>query len=152
MTDIETRGPAVQARRYAGAEDLALLRRFASRATAARSPLRAHWHPGDFTWQLKGAVDQPQRMRLWEGPDGIEAVAWIVGPGELWFEATPDSDHLIADAIGWLEQRWRTRPDDRAKALSVPVAVGDTRRMAALEALGYAKGAPSGVGFELDLG
>jgi len=154
MTTTDTRGPAAQspARRYAGIEDLPLFIDFASRSTAERGPLRARWHPGDVVWQLNGIADRPQRNRLYFGPDGVEVAAWVIGEGELWIEATAAGQARVAEAIGGAEAWWRSRPPERRSATFSVTADGqDEARIRTLEALGYSKGAPSGVGFSMDL-
>lgn len=152
MTSVESvPGAGGIARRYAGIEDLPLLMRFASRSTAERSPLFACWHPGDVVWELHGAADRPQPNRLYFGPDRVEALAWIVGPGQLWVEALPQAQGRIAEALGWAEARFRARPDQGGGSLSVRALVSDKARIAILEGLGLSRSGPEGVVFRLDL-
>jgi hypothetical protein len=154
MTTTPSRAPAPSpARLYAGIRDLPLFIDFASRSTAERAPLRARWHPGDVVWQLNGVADRPQRNRLYFGPDGVEVAAWIIAEGELWIEATAAGERRVADAIEAAEAWWRSRPPDRrSETFSVSASGQDQARIQTLEALGYTKGAPAGVGFSMDLG
>jgi hypothetical protein len=73
--------------RYRRREDLEPLLVFASASFAARAPLGATWHPGDVVWELRGRLDDPQSIRMWTDDDGVVAVGWFVGPGELWIES-----------------------------------------------------------------
>jgi hypothetical protein len=143
---------AAASRRYEGLADLPALLDFASRATAAKLPLRACWHPGDIVWELKGAADQPHPARFWEDAEGVQALAWFVGPGELWTEATPGREDLIAEAVRSAEDRWRARaPDPAVATLKLRAQSADTARIATFEGLGYAKAGPEGVLFRRDL-
>jgi hypothetical protein len=154
MTTPTPRGPAAPppARLYAGIDDLPLFLDFASRSTAERGPLRARWHPGDVVWQLNGVADRPQRNRLYFGPDGVEVAAWIIGEGELWIEATAAGERRVGEAIEAAEAWWRSRPPDRrSSTFSLTAGGRDQARIETLGALGYAKGAASGVGFSMDL-
>lgn len=153
MTSDQPRGAPAHptSRRYAGIEDLPLFIDFASRSTNERSPLRARWHPGDVVWQLNGQAEQPHRNRLYFAPDGVEAAAWLISDSELWIEATADGERRIAEAIGAAEARLRADPERGDKTLSIPTSERDAARIETLEALGYRKGGPSGVGFTMDL-
>jgi mycothiol synthase len=154
MITEEQRGSPAHptSRLYAGIDDLPLFVAFASRSTKERRPLRARWHPGDVVWQLNGIADRPQRNRLWFGADGVEVAAWIVDEGELWVEATAAGEGRISEAAEAAEARWRSRPSDRrSQTLSVVASEHDLARIEQLEALGYKKGRPSGVGFSMDL-
>lgn len=133
-----------QARDHAGADDLPALLDFASRSLTERFPLDAGWHPGDLTWELKDTQGAPQDMRLWETAGGLVALAWRIEPGELWFEALPTDEHLIAEALDWAEA-------SAAGRLRVRSLEGDTRRAGALEARGYRPTSPEGVRFRRDL-
>src|SRR5579871_1140153 len=155
MTPNEPRDASAQptSRRYAGIEDLPLCIDFASRSTKERAPLRARWHPADVVWQLNGQADRPHRNRLYPGPDGrVEVVAWVVTEDELWLEATPAGEARIGEAIEAAEAWRRSRPSEGpSRTLSVPTSEHDRVRIATLEALGYRRSGPSGVGFSMDL-
>ncbi|MGH6957716.1 MAG: GNAT family N-acetyltransferase [Caulobacteraceae bacterium] len=139
-------------RRYAGAEDLARFIEFASRSTKERGSLRAQWHPGDVVWQLNGMADQAQPIRFWFGPDGVEVAACVVSAEELWIEATPAGEPRVAEAVEAAEARVRARHAKGGSGeFSVIVSEHDSFRIRTLERLGYRKGAPSGVGFTMDL-
>lgn len=152
MTNAPSNGEASPrpSRRYEGLADLPPILAFASAATAARSPLFTSWHPGDVVWELMARPDGPRPNQVWEGPDGVEALAWFVGPGELWLETLPGREDLVATGIGWAEDAWRRERDGPAP-LQVRAYEGDVRRIAALEALGYRKAGPEGVLFRMDL-
>lgn len=131
-------------RDHAGADDLPALLDFASRSLTARFPLDAGWHPGDLVWELKDTQGARQDMRLWETVDGLVALAWRIAPGELWFEALPTDEHLIAEALDWAEAR-------AAGRLRVRSLENDAPRAEALQARGYRLTAPEGVRFRRDL-
>lgn len=152
MTSAPSNGEASPpaARRYEGLADLPPILAFASAATRARSPLFTSWHPGDIVWALMGKADQPQPNRFWDGRDGVDALAWFVGPGELWLETLPDREGRIADALRWAEDAARQGQDGPAP-LKVRAYEADAQRIAALEALGYRKADPEGVTFRMRL-
>lgn len=132
-------------RDHAGASDLPALLDFASRSLRARFPLDAGWHPGDLAWELKDTRGAPQDMRLWETSEGIVAVAWRIEDYDIWFEALPEHDDLIHDALVWMETR-AGGSGGRVRCLE-----GDTRRIRLLEARGYRQVAPAGVRFRMGL-
>ena len=153
MTSNEPAGAAAPApsRRYGGLADLPRLLEFASRAVTARAPLFACWHPGDLIWELAERADQPQPARFWTGADGVDALAWFVGPGELWLEAMPGRDDLLAEAIGWGERRWAERAPPGEAVLKVRAQLADAPRIATYERLGFRRFGPEGVLFRFDL-
>jgi GNAT superfamily N-acetyltransferase len=136
---------------YHGLADLPPLIAFASRCTAERSPLSASWHPGDVIWALQTRADQPQPCRFWTGSDGVEALAWFESDGEVWIETLPACEALVPEAVTWVEQAWRRQLAREGRDAATPVKIRaeshDARRIAALEALGYIKAGPGGVGF-----
>jgi ribosomal protein S18 acetylase RimI-like enzyme len=136
---------------YQGLADLPPLIAFASRCTAERSPLGACWHPGDIIWALQTRADQPQPCRFWTGSDGVEALAWFESDGEVWIETLPTCEALVPDAVAWVEQAWRRQLAREGRDAATPVQIRaeahDARRIVALEALGYRKAGPGGVGF-----
>ena len=145
-------GSAPIRRRYADASDLHALLQFASRSLAERSPLGATWHPGDIAWELRGDYDSKQPIRFWESDGTVQALAWFVGPGQLWLEATPAGEALVADALGWAEESLRRHAGSgQAPALSVRAFHGDLRRVQQLERLGFVQAGPEAVQFEFDL-
>ena len=135
-----------EGRPYLGADDLAPLLSFGSRAFAERFPLNANWHPGDFVWELHGRRDRPQPIRMWDSTTGVVAVAWLMGPGQLLIEALPDGEHLVPGIVA----RAEASAHDQAE-LSIRVFENDVGRTAALERLGYRRAAPEGVWFRMDL-
>ncbi|HEY3800547.1 MAG TPA: GNAT family N-acetyltransferase [Caulobacteraceae bacterium] len=152
MTTETTMRPS---RRYQGLADLPALLAFASASTAQRLPLGSCWHPGDVIWALETRADQPQPCRFWSGPDGVEALAWFESEGEVWIETLPASEALVVDAVAWVEDAWRRRlaATDRpgGTPLLIRAQAADARRIATLEALGYVRHGPAGVGFRLSL-
>ena len=149
---VETARGLPAPRPYLGIEDLSRFLEFASRSTKERGPLRAQWHPGDVVWQLNGMADRPQRIRFWSGPDGVDVVTYVATEEELWIEAMPAGQKRVAEAVEAAEARWRSRPPERrSRTFSVIVSDQDGARVQTLEALGYRKGSPSGVGFSMDL-
>jgi GNAT superfamily N-acetyltransferase len=138
-------------RPYRGRADLGPLLAFASRSFAERSGLNATWHPGDFVWELRGAYDRPQPIRLWDSPSGVVAVAWFVGPALLWLEALCEAEALVPQIIDWAETKVRGEPDPGAAGLSIRAFESDAARIAVLEDLGYRRSAPESVWFRLDL-
>jgi GNAT superfamily N-acetyltransferase len=139
-------------RQYQGADDLPLLLRFASICTAQRSPLFSSWHPGDVVWELHASAHQPQPNRFWVGANGVELMAWNVGPGEVWLEALPSAEPLVADAVRWAEDHWGAkRGEEPTLTLSIRCYDRDAARIRTLEALGYHKAKPEGVVFRLPL-
>jgi ribosomal protein S18 acetylase RimI-like enzyme len=137
--------PAVD-REYGGGPDLAALITFASRAIAQRFPLNAVWHPGDVVWELqRDLVGANADIRLWEAAGGVVAVAWMVGPGQVWIEALPAHEALLPAMIGWAEQAAGNG------SLSVRAMESDAVRVAVLEGLGYRKAGAEGVHFRRDL-
>lgn len=136
---------------YEGLADLPPLLAFASRCTAERSPLAASWHPGDIIWALQTRADQPQPCRFWSGPDGVEALAWFESDAEVWLETLPACEALVPEAVAWVESAWRAQLAREGRDAATPVQIRaeshDARRIAALEALGYHKAGPGGVGF-----
>jgi ribosomal protein S18 acetylase RimI-like enzyme len=151
MTPNDAPEGATTARRYQGLADLPPLLAFASRTTGERSPLHASWHPGDIIWALQTRADQPQPCRFWTGPAGVEALAWFESDGEVWIETLASCEALVADAVAWVEAAWRKRLAREGRDPATPVQIRamlhDARRIAALEALGYLKAGPGGVGF-----
>jgi GNAT superfamily N-acetyltransferase len=146
---------ALPSRRYQGLADLPALLAFASASSAQRSPLRSSWHPGDIIWALHTRADLPQPCRFWTGPDGVEALAWFESEGEVWIETLPASEHLVHAAVDWVEDTWRRRLASQGKPADTPIQIraqaADTRRIAGLEALGYHRAGPAGVGFRIGL-
>lgn len=135
-------------RRYEGASDLGDLLQFASRSLAERFPLGATWHPGDVVWELRGQYDEAQPIRMWERDGLVEALAWFVGPGELWLEATPAGEFFVPEMISWAQDSLLRK---QMASLSVRAFHNDLKRIAGLEQLGFERGAPESVQFELDL-
>ncbi|HLJ52725.1 MAG TPA: GNAT family N-acetyltransferase [Rhizomicrobium sp.] len=135
-------------RAYSGRADLVLLQDFASRALAARFPLEATWHPGDFSWQLMPDYDRSHRVRMWLNGDAVKAVAMFEAPGRLFLEILPQSAALLPQIVARAE---RSAQHAGQPALYVRVYDGDQDRVAALSRLGYAKSAPEGVVFRCDL-
>ncbi len=151
MTANDAPDAALTSRRYQGLADLPPLLAFASRTTAERSPLPASWHPGDIIWALQTGADQPQPCRFWTGPEGVEALAWFESDGEVWIETLAGREALVAEAVAWVERAWRKQLAREGRDAATPVQIRamshDARRIAALEALGYRKAGPGGVGF-----
>jgi mycothiol synthase len=141
--------------RYRGLADLPAILGFASASTAQRSPLHSSWHPGDIIWALQTRAHLPQPCRFWTGPAGVEALAWFESEGEVWIETLPASEHLVPAVVGWVEDAWRRRLASEGKPADTPLQIraqaADTRRIAALEALGYNRAGPAGVSFRLRL-
>jgi GNAT superfamily N-acetyltransferase len=138
--------------RYMGRDDLAPLLGFASASLAARAPLGATWHPGDVVWELRGLFDNPLAVRMWTDDDGVVAVAWFVGLGELWIEALPRAETLVPELVQWAEQSMRRRSGPEGADLSIRASDRDTARTGVLAALGYTRGRPESVQFETALG
>jgi mycothiol synthase len=142
-------------RRYQSLADLPALLAFASKCIAQRSPLGSSWHPGDIIWALQTRADQPQPCRFWEGPDGVEALAWFESEGEVWIETLPGCEALFAEAVDWVEDAWVRRLAKLDRYADTPLLIRseahDWRRIVALEALGYRRHSPGGVGFRLTL-
>lgn len=136
-------------RRYEGAGDLGSLVQFASRSLVERFPLGATWHPGDVVWELRGQYDARQPIGLWERDGVVEALAWFVGPGKLWLEATPAGEVLVPEMISWAQESLLRKA--QIASLSVRAFHNDLERVAGLERLGFELGAPESVQFELDL-
>ncbi|HLZ83098.1 MAG TPA: GNAT family N-acetyltransferase [Caulobacteraceae bacterium] len=133
-------------RPYLGAEDLAPLLAFGSRAFAQRFPLNANWHPGDFVWELHARRDRPQPIRMWDRAGGVTAVAWFTGPAQLLCEVLPDSENLVPQIVAYAENA----AGDQAE-LSIRAFDSDVGRITALQRLGYRRAAPEGVWFCMDL-
>jgi mycothiol synthase len=137
---------------YAGEDDLTALLDFASRSLAARFPLGATWHPGDIAWELRGQYGAKQAIRFWEVGGDVQAVAWFVGSNEVWVEALPAAETLIADAVAWAERSLRRRQaTDQTMNLSVRAFHRDGSRIEHLQRLGFAQAGLEGVQFEFDL-
>lgn len=155
VTAPDASSPALPSRRYQNLADLPSLLEFASASTAQRSPLRSCWHPGDIVWALQTRADAPQPCRFWTGPGGVEALAWFESEGEVWIETLPVSEHLVSPAVVWVEDAWRRRLASQDRPADTPIQIrahaADTRRIAQLEALGYRRAGPAGVGFRLSL-
>ncbi|HEY2051991.1 MAG TPA: hypothetical protein VGH03_21835 [Caulobacteraceae bacterium] len=151
MHDPDTRGaPAtVTSRRYQGLADLPALLAFASACTAARSPLSSSWHPGDIVWELHAGADRPHPIQFWLGGEGVQALAWLFDDGEAWLETLPAAEHLVPEAVAWVEAEWRAR--DASAPLKIRAYASDARRIAALEALGYRRAKQTGVNFRMSL-
>jgi ribosomal protein S18 acetylase RimI-like enzyme len=156
--------PAYSSRPYEG-NDLPRLITFAQRLVAARLPLHAYYHPGDFVWQLY-AFDQSDDARLWTGPpDGaLAACAIFEPPLTFQFAIEPSLTHddaLGADVIAWAEER-RASVRDQSNVPLAYQGLGDSTlstwafdsdpdRMALLERHGYRQGDAGGVRFARDL-
>ncbi len=155
MTTTDAPAAPPVSRRYQGLADLPALLAFASLSTAQRSPLPASWHPGDIIWALQTRADQPQPCRFWSGPKGIEALAWFESDGEVWIETLPAREALVADAVAWVERAWPRQLARESRDPATPIQISatshDARRIVALEALGYRKAGPAGVGFRFRL-
>jgi GNAT superfamily N-acetyltransferase len=155
MTGQGAPAAALASRRYEGLADLPALLAFASACTAQRSPLRSSWHPGDIIWALQTGAHLPQPCRFWTGPAGVEALAWFESEGEVWIETLPASEHLVRTAVVWVEDTWRRRLASEGRPADTPIQIraeaADPRRTGALEALGYHRAGPAGVGFRLSL-
>jgi ribosomal protein S18 acetylase RimI-like enzyme len=151
MTVSDAPATPTSSRRYEGLADLPALLAFASRSTAQRSPLGSCWHPGDVIWALQTRADQPQPARFWTGPDGVEALAWFESDGEVWIETLAGREALVPEAVAWVETAWREQLARESRDPATPVQIRaeahDAARIAALEALGYRKAGPGGVGF-----
>lgn len=133
-------------RDYRGGADLAALIAFASHATAQRFPLNAVWHPGDVVWELqRDLVGGNADIRLWEAAGGLVAVAWVVGPGQVWLEALPLYEALLPAMVAWAEAA------AGGETLSVRALQSDAGRVAVLEGLGYRRAGAEGVHFRRDL-
>lgn len=149
--DNDAPAAAPSSRRYRGLADLPPLIAFASRTTAERSPLPTSWHPGDIIWALQTRADQPQPCRFWSGPEGVEALAWFESDGEVWIETLAGREALVAEAVAWVEAAWRKQLAHEGRDAATPVQIRamshDARRIASLEALGYRRSGPAGVGF-----
>jgi GNAT superfamily N-acetyltransferase len=144
-------------RRYQGLADLPALLAFASASLAQRAPLHPSWHPGDLIWALQARADEPQPCRFWTGADGaVVALAWFESEGEVWLETLPGHDDIVPDAVAWIEDAWRRRLAREALDPATPVhirsQIHDAPRIVALEALGYARAHPGGVGYSRKLG
>ena len=91
------------------------------------------------------------RAGLWTGPEGVEALAWFESDGEVWIETLAGREALVAEAVAWVERAWRKQLARENRDAATPVQIRamshDARRIAALEALGYRKAGPGGVGF-----
>ena len=135
-------------RRYQGLQDLGPLLEFASRSFAERLPLNACWHPGDIAWQLMPAYDRPHRVGMWRVDGHVEAITMFSGADQVSLEVLPQADELLSEIVTRAEQSM-LRTGQRT--LSIRASESDTRRIAALEALGYIAGAPEGVSFRIDL-
>ena len=131
---------------YLGAGNLAPLLSFGSRAFAERFPLPANWHPGDFVWELHARRDRPQPIQMWGSTAGVTAVAWFMGPARLLFEVLPDSEYLVPEIVAHAENAVHDRGE-----LSIRAFESDSRRVTALQRLGYRRAAPEGVWFRMDL-
>lgn len=132
--------------------ELTALVEFASRTLEARFPLNCTWHPGDIIWELRGNYDQRQPIRLWESDGHVEAVAWVVGPGQLWLEATPSGERLVPAMITWAEARLRRdAAAKQVKTLSVRAFDADHERLAVLSRLSFQRAGPESVHYEFDL-
>ena len=140
----------ILSRAHLGAADLDDLRAFASRSIGERFPLEATWHPGNIVWDLLYSSGAPQALRLWSGPGGLVAVAWFQDPGELWIECLARHEALVPEMIGWAEAACTEQPAPGG-ALSVITFLTDSRRIEALEALGYRPGEQRSVHFRCAL-
>lgn len=139
-------------RSYLGASDLAALLQFASRSLAERFPLGATWHPGDVAWELRQQYDTRHPIRLWERDGVVEAIAWFVGPGQLWLEATAVGERCVPEIIGWAEGTLLRKPTaEQMRTLSVRTFDADRVRIAGLSRLGFQRAGPESVHFEFDL-
>jgi GNAT superfamily N-acetyltransferase len=91
-------------------------------------------------------------VRMWLSADRVVAATMFTGADTLWFEVLPDAEDLVPQIVGRAERsRLRTAEGGAPLALSIRAFEGDTRRIAAFEALGYTRGEPEGVWFRLDL-
>lgn len=139
-------------RPYLGSNDLEALLRFASRSMTERFSLASAWHPGDIAWELRGQYDGRHPIRMWERQGAVEAVAWFVGPGQLWLEATPTGESWVPEIIAWARDRLlRDRSAGRATTLSVRLFHGDQVRIDSLSRLGFERAGPESVHFDFDL-
>ncbi len=139
---------SIDIRSYEGVRDLGPLLEFASRSFAERLPLNACWHPGDIAWQLMPDYDRPHRVRMWLSGGRVEAVTMFPKVNQLWLEILPDAEELLPELI---ERAERSVLRANRQTFSIRAFEGDTRRIAALEALGYVAGEPESVSFRIDL-
>ena len=138
----------INVRGYEGRQDLGPLLEFASRSLAERSPLSTCWHPGDIAWQLMPDYDRPHRVRMWTTGGRIEAVTMFPAANQLWLELSPDAEDVLPYIVARAERTARRAEQDR---LSIRAFEGDTRRVSALEALGYVESELGDVIFRIDL-
>lgn len=139
-------------RPYLGVTDLEALLQFASRSLAERIPLGSTWHPGDVAWALREQYDVQHPIRLWTWEGVVEAIAWFVGPGQLWLEATSTGELWLPEIIARAEESLlRSRSIGQATTLSVRAFQDDQVRIAGLSRLGFERAGPDSVHFELDL-
>jgi ribosomal protein S18 acetylase RimI-like enzyme len=92
--------------------------------------------------------DRPHRVRMWLSGGRVEAVTMFSSVNRLSLEILPDAEDLLPEIIGRAE---RSVLRAHQQTISVRAFEGDTRRVAALEALGYVAGEPEGVSFRIDL-
>ncbi len=144
--------PSPTRRPYLGANDLEVLLQLASRSLAERFPQSATWHPGDIAWELRDRYDIRHPIRIWERRGVAEAIAWFVGPGQLWLEATPAGEAWVPDIIAWAEDSLLSSLSrGQAATLSIRAFQGDRVRISGLTRLGFELAGPESVHFELDL-
>jgi ribosomal protein S18 acetylase RimI-like enzyme len=139
---------SITTRRYSGRADLVLMQRFASAALAARFPLDATWHPGDFVWQLMPDYDRPHWVRVWLEEEVVRAATLFETPGRLLLEILPTSRALLSEIVAHAE---RSALRSGQSALFIRVCGNDHTRTSALAALGYANSGPEGVIFRFNL-
>ena len=145
---------AFSARPYVGGEDINNLIEFATRATAARFPGLTVWNPGDIAWQLgmwPAGIDFSSAVRVWDGPNGVAALAIFEPPLNFEFDMDPAlgfDTGLAGEIFAWVERQRREllgKEGDVPKAyamlgestLSTTALESDTRRIGFLAANGY---------------
>jgi ribosomal protein S18 acetylase RimI-like enzyme len=152
-------------RPYEGQGDLSRLIAFAQRLIAARLPMHAYYHPGDFVWQLY-ALDGSDDVRLWMRRDdgAVAACAIFEPPLTFQFGIEPslaDDATLGRDVLEWVEARRAGAPEKDniplayqglgSNTLSTWAFDSDVDRIALLRSQGYERGNAGGLRFARDL-
>jgi ribosomal protein S18 acetylase RimI-like enzyme len=122
----------VEARDYAGPQDLRAMQRLVQDAWALTGPKNER-HVGDVAWAAASiAGREPEwRLRLWEDGGRVVAYGWLFRPSTLERQVDPQRPELVHDVLDWFAGAAEDDP------LETSVLADDAAGIEILRARGY---------------